>query len=279
MSQKRKGKPFTCTVKEACIAFTDTEKGYPNIVLLHGFLESKEVWKEWSERIPSHYRIVTIDLPGHGASETIGYYHSMELMAEVVHGVLGHIGIRRYFMVGHSMGGYVCLAYANLFSERLKAIALIQSTAFADSEERKKLREKAIKLVKKNHLKYIEATLSSLFTPTFQRKNKSLVQKMVNFANNMSPQAIAACLHGLKDRPSTIAHLQQNPIPCLLLAGEIDKTIPLADLQIQHLQIPNSELQVVPKAGHMAYLEVPDLCFPLFIQFIKSHLNHAHEQR
>jgi pimeloyl-ACP methyl ester carboxylesterase len=279
MSQKRKEKPLTCTVKEASIAFTDTGKGYPNLVLLHGFLESKEVWKEWSERIPSHFRIITIDMPGHGASETIGYYHSMELMAEVVHGVLRHIGIRRYFMVGHSMGGYICLAYANLFPERLKAIALIQSTAFADSEERKKLREKAIKLVKKNHLKYIEATLSALFTNTFQRKNKSLVQKMVNSANNMSPQAIAACLHGLKDRPSAIAQLQQNPIPCLLLAGEIDKTVPLADLQNQHLQIPNSELQVVPKAGHMAYLEVPELCFPPFIHFIKSHLNHAHEQR
>jgi pimeloyl-ACP methyl ester carboxylesterase len=105
MSHKRKGKPLTCTVKEASISFTDTGKGYPNLVLLHGFLESKEVWKDWSERIPNHFRIITIDLPGHGASETIGYYHSMELMAEVVHGVLRHIGIRRYFMVGHSMGG------------------------------------------------------------------------------------------------------------------------------------------------------------------------------
>lgn len=279
MSQKRKGKPLTCIVKEARIAFTDTGKGYPNIVLLHGFLESKEVWNDWSQRFPSHYRIVTIDLPGHGATETIGYYHSMELMAEVVHGVLRQIGIRRYFMVGHSMGGYVCLAYANLFPERLKAIALIQSTAFADTEERKKLREKAIKLVKKNHLKYIEATLSALFTTAFQRKHKTLVQKMVESANTMSPQAIAACLHGLKDRRSAIAHLQQNPIPCLLLAGEIDKTVPLADLQNQHLQIPKSELQVVPKAGHMAYLELPELCFPPFIQFVKSHLNHTHEQR
>jgi pimeloyl-ACP methyl ester carboxylesterase len=249
VNKKNIGAEYTCQVKEAKISFTDTGKGYPNLVFLHGFLETKEVWIDWSSRIPSNYRIITIDLPGHGKSEPIGYYHSMELMAEIVFGVLKQIGIRRYFLVGHSMGGYVCLAYASLFPEKLKAIALIQSTAFADSEERKKIRDKAIKLVKKNHTKYIESTFTTLFTPAFRRKNKKLIQTMMDKA-----------------------------IPCLFLAGEIDKTISLVDAALQHQEIATSELQVIPKAGHMAYLEVPELCFPPFIQFVKSNINHSHEQ-
>ena len=278
VNKKNIGAEYTCQVKEAKISFTDTGKGYPNLVFLHGFLETKEVWIDWSSRIPSNYRIITIDLPGHGKSEPIGYYHSMELMAEIVFGVLKQIGIRRYFLVGHSMGGYVCLAYASLFPEKLKAIALIQSTAFADSEERKKIRDKAIKLVKKNHTKYIESTFTTLFTPAFRRKNKKLIQTMMDKASEMSPQAIAASLHGLKDRPSRVSILQDKAIPCLFLAGEIDKTISLVDAALQHQEIATSELQVIPKAGHMAYLEVPELCFPPFIQFVKSNINHSHEQ-
>ncbi|MBX7181529.1 MAG: alpha/beta fold hydrolase [Bacteroidia bacterium] len=271
MAQKRKNQEFSCMVKEATISFTDTGKGYPNIVLLHGFLESKQVWKNWITSFPKSYRIITIDLPGHGQSDTIGYYHSMELLSDIVLGVLKHIGIRRYFLFGHSMGGYVSLAFNARHPEHLKGLGLIQSTPLADSPERKKIRDKAIKLVKKDFKKYVDVTLTALFSNSFKKKNPNLINQMLKLAQQMSPQSIAASLHGLKDRPSHVSTLQNSSTPCLLLAGESDKTVPLSDLLHVFETSPKTEIIIIPNGSHMAYLEQLDDCITPCIQFIKNH--------
>lgn len=274
MATKGNTQEYSCMVKEASISYTDSGKGYPNVVLLHGFLESKQVWQNWITAFPPSYRIITIDLPGHGLSDTIGYYHSMELLSEIVLGVLKHIGIRRYFLLGHSMGGYVTLAFLSKFPHRLKGIALIQSTPLEDNSERKKIREKAIKLVKKDYQKYVEATLSALFSASFKRKNPETIEQMLEKAKKMNPQSIAASLHGLKDRPSHVSTLQNTDIPCLVLAGESDKTVPLTDLLNLFEKTNNTELVIIPNGSHMAYLEHFEDCFAPCLQFIKEKTSH-----
>src|ERR1044071_7202110 len=109
----------------AKVRYADTGKGRV-VVLLHGFLESLEVWfgNGFAQELAQHFRVIAIDLPGHGKSDCVGYVHRMERMADVVKGVMDELGLRRYAMVGHSMGGYVALAFAERYKENLCGLCL-----------------------------------------------------------------------------------------------------------------------------------------------------------
>ena len=117
----------TVNFKYGKIAFKVKGKGRA-IVLLHGFLESSEIWSGYAEKLSRVYKVVLIDLPGHGQSDCFGYVHRMELMAQSVKAVLDSLHLRRYILVGHSMGGYVSLAFAGLYAENMKGMVLFHST-------------------------------------------------------------------------------------------------------------------------------------------------------
>lgn len=140
--------------KNTKISYSDTGKGNA-VVLIHGFLENKMMWQDLVLDLSKKNRIITIDLLGHGETECLGYVHSMEENADVVQAVLSKLRIRKAIFVGHSMGGYVALAYAELYPENVRGLVLQNSTSKADSEERKANRNRAIKAVKKDYTTYV----------------------------------------------------------------------------------------------------------------------------
>src|SRR3972149_4760338 len=109
------------------VRYSDKGKGRV-IVLLHGFLESLEIWDEFSNKLSKRFRVLAIDLPGHGKTPAIGYVHSMELMAECAKAVLDSLELRKYVVAGHSMGGYVALAFAEMFPQNLSGLCIFHST-------------------------------------------------------------------------------------------------------------------------------------------------------
>lgn len=127
------------------VSFNDVGKGR-TVVLLHGFLGAKELWGATAKNLSRSYRVISIDLPGHGETPCIGYAHSMELMAKSVKAVMDHLKLKRYVIIGHSMGGYVALAFADLFPDNLKGLGLYHSTAYPDSEEKKKIASEPLML-------------------------------------------------------------------------------------------------------------------------------------
>ncbi|MBE0423984.1 MAG: alpha/beta fold hydrolase, partial [Lutibacter sp.] len=135
--------------KNAKIHFTSTGIGSA-VVLIHGFLENSLMWQEVSQELSKRNRVICIDLLGHGKTGNLGYIHSMEDQAQMVKAVLNHLKVRKYILVGHSMGGYVALAFAKLFPSNVKGLCLMNSTALPDSEEKKLNRDRAIKAVKQN---------------------------------------------------------------------------------------------------------------------------------
>jgi pimeloyl-ACP methyl ester carboxylesterase len=141
----------TTQFKNTTIAYTDT--GRTGIVLLHGFLENQKnvghVHCNFAEN-----RVITIDLLGHGETECLGYVHSMEDNAEAVQAVLAELRIRKAILVGHSMGGYVALAFAELYPDFVKLV-LLNSTAKEDNHERKLNRDRAIKAVKQSYKGFV----------------------------------------------------------------------------------------------------------------------------
>src|SRR5690554_2079226 len=131
---------FSHPFKNGTISYEVTGKGSA-VVLLHGFLADKSLWENTSSDLSKTYRIFSIDLPGHGDSSSFGYLHTMEFMAEAIFQVLRFNRIRKAFLIGHSLGGYVALAFAEKYPDMVKALLLINSTAKSDTIERKKSRE------------------------------------------------------------------------------------------------------------------------------------------
>ena len=118
------------------IFYTDTGKGQV-VVLLHGFLEDASMWNALIPELSKKNRVVAIDLLGHGNTNSLGYVHTMEDMANTVKAVLSHLSLRKFIFIGHSMGGYVALAFAKLYPENIKGLCLLNSTYEADDLERK----------------------------------------------------------------------------------------------------------------------------------------------
>ena len=113
------------------INYSDSGKGN-TIVLLHGYLESSEVWNGFETRLAEFFRVVSIDLPGHGLSSVYGEVHTMEFMATAVKEIVDSLNIKKVFLTGHSLGGYVALAFLELYPDNLSGYCLFHSQPFAD---------------------------------------------------------------------------------------------------------------------------------------------------
>lgn len=238
--------------KNTKISYSDIGKGTA-IVLLHGFLENKTMWQDFIPELSLKNRIITIDLLGHGETECLGYVHSMEDNADVVHEVLSNLRIRKAIFVGHSMGGYVALAFAELFPESIKGLVLLNSTSRADSDERKANRDRAIVAVKQNYASFIRMSIANLFSEDNREKLIDEIEKVKTEALKTPLQGIVASLEGMKIRKDREVLLHLTPYPKLLILGEKDPVLNLVETKEQ---IENTTVQLVTfPDGHMSTIE------------------------
>jgi pimeloyl-ACP methyl ester carboxylesterase len=220
------------TYKGAKLHYTVQGKG-KTVVLLHGFLEDCRMWTSLKRHIPSSCRLICIDLFGHGKSEGLGYIHHMEEMAEAVHTILREERIRKIHLAGHSMGGYVALAFAEKYPDSIRSLALVHSTARADGTEKKADRERAITLVKRDHRSFVAHAIPLLFSEKARSKKHKAIETLQKRAAEMSPGAIAASLEGMKIRTDREVILHFAPYPVLIIGGKTDTVISSSDIKEQ----------------------------------------------
>ena len=246
----------TAVYKKEKVTFSDKGRGRV-IVLLHGFLGSHEIWRALAENLSKSYRVIAIDLPGHGATPCYGYVHSMELMAKCVKAVLDSLKLKRYVLIGHSMGGYAGLAFGDLFPDNLKGLCLFHSTAYPDSEEKKKDRLRAISLVRANKTVYTKNSVRNLFAT----KNLKYLSEEISFATKIaketSKRGIVAALHGMRDRPGRDIILGLVEYPIMMVIGELDNVLPYQQLLEQSQFIKNKHVLYLEHDGHFGFLESP----------------------
>ncbi|MBP7496870.1 MAG: alpha/beta hydrolase [Bacteroidales bacterium] len=225
------------------------------IVFLHGFLESQQIWTKFSKALSINYRVITVDLPGFGESECIAEVHSMELMADVVKALLTEIKIKECIIVGHSMGGYVALAFADKYMKMLSGLVLFHSGAFADSSEVKKNRSRMIEIVRNNHIGFIYEFISELFATNNVDKFGNEIKQLQENAAALTKEAIIAAIEGMKQRNDKTNILQSGLVPSLLIFGLEDKRVSLEIINKHKELSKNSETIILRNTGHMGYIE------------------------
>ena len=252
--------------KNTSISYSDTGKGTA-IVLLHGFLENQSMWDHYIPTFSKKNRVITIDLLGHGETECLGYVHTMEDNADAVHSVLSELSIGKSILVGHSMGGYVALAFAELYPEYVKGLALLNSTARADSEERKRNRDRAIKAVKHSFINFISLSIANLFSEGNRERLVNEIESVKNKALKTPLQGIVASLEGMKIRSDREALLHLTAFPKLLILGEKDPVLPHEETK---QQVENTEVElIIFPDGHMTHIENEEELTGVLLKFFK----------
>jgi len=225
------------------------------IVLLHGFLESDDIWNDYVDKLSEHYRVICVDLPGHGLSSVLADEHSMDMMAEEVYNILEILGVRKILLVGHSMGGYVSCAFAAKYPELLKGLVLLHSQAADDSDEEKLNRDRTIEIVEKDKASFIAQFTPSLFAPANLEKFQKEVDALKAIALDTPKEGILAALRGMKSRRNHVETIKELKIPVMVIAGDQDSRIPLEKIKGQFGSSPHIRLEVIKGCGHMGFVE------------------------
>ncbi|MDP5198101.1 alpha/beta fold hydrolase [Flavobacterium sp. DG2-3] len=242
----------TILYKNTKISFTDSGEGNA-IVFLHGFLENKKMWAEYVSLFSEKYRVITIDLLGHGESDCLGYVHTMEENAYAVNEVLENLEIEKAIIHGHSMGGYVGLAFAELYPQKIQKLVLQNSTSKEDNEEKKLNRTRAIKAVKQNYVSFVSLAIANLFSENNRTRLAEEIEKVKTEALKAPLQGIVASLEGMKIRKDREWLLKENRFPALLILGKKD---PVLNYEESLSQIEDTTAELVSfEDGHMSQIE------------------------
>ena len=256
------------------IAYTGKALSYklagsgPAVVLIHGFGEDSNVWQNQIDFLQDSFRLIVPDLPGSGDSDLIDDM-SMEGMAESVHFILQQEGISLCTMIGHSMGGYVALAFAEKNPRLLKGLGLFHSTAFADTEEKKNARNKGIEDIgEKGSLFFLKNFISTLYSSSTKNGHPSIIDDHLENCSYFSKQALIAYYQAMIDRPDRTQVLKQNKLPVLFVLGKHDTAVPFQD-GLKLASMPDIVyIHVLENSGHMGMLEEPELSNEILKDFL-----------
>lgn len=259
----------TTTFKKESVTFSDTGKGRA-VVLLHGFLGSHRIWENTISELSKSYRVIAIDLPGHGTTDCFGYVHTMELLAKCVKAVMDSLRLKKYVIIGHSMGGYAGLAFADLYPDNLKGLCLFHSSAYADNDEKKRDRTRSVRVVKANHKIYTTEVIKNLFATKNAKYLKTEIAFAQKIASKVSKRSIIAALEGMKDRPNRDMILGMVHYPVMMVIGELDNVLPKDQLLEQTHLIKDKHILYLEHDGHMGFLESPKLSVKALRKFLRA---------
>ncbi|HLV14850.1 MAG TPA: alpha/beta hydrolase [Xanthomarina sp.] len=243
---------MTVEHKGISVYFKDQGSGKP-VVLLHGFLENSNMWIDLIPVISKNHRVIAIDLLGHGKTGCLGYIHSMELMAECVEAILTHLDIKQSVFIGHSMGGYVALAYAEKNPKALNGLCLMNSTFLADDKERQNLRTRANKMAKTNFETLVRMSFSNLFSLESKTKFQNELKSALNEALKTPLQGYIAASEGMKVRKDKSLLFKKLSCKKMVILGKKD---PIMNVGLLEELLKNTDVELaILSEGHMSHIE------------------------
>lgn len=273
--------------KDCNISYRKVGNGL-HVLLLHGFGEDSNIFNQQIDFLKNHCCLIIPDLPGSGKSSLLtldskiatdsnneflpaNFQLSIMDYADCMAALLKHEEIESCIFLGHSMGGYIALAFAEKYSHLLRAFGLIHSTAFADTAEKKQNRAKGIQLVQEyDAFAFLKNTIPSLFSGEFKEKNKIVVDDLIEKAKLFSQKAVQQYLFAMMNREDRTSVLVGSKVPVLFIIGTEDMAAPLKDVVKQTSMPIESHVHILEGIGHMSMVEAPDDLNKFLLQFIQQ---------
>ena len=251
--------------------YLEAGSGWP-LVLLHAFPLTADLWRPQLERAPRGWRLLAPDLRGFG-HRVPPMSASMDEMAADVEAFLDAMEIEKAVIGGLSMGGYVTMALYRRAPARFTGMLLANTRSGQDSEEGRAARDAMIALVHAEGPPAVaDQMLPKLLGATSLRARPQLAMLVRRLIEGNSPDGIAAAIAGLRDRPDSTATLQQVSVPAIVITGEEDAIIPVSESEAMAAALTRSQLVILPAAGHLSNLEVPDDFSEALGTFLQANL-------
>ncbi len=251
------------------IYYRATGKGVP-VMLVHGFGEDDSIWDNLEKYLKGSCRLVIPQLPGTGNSELLPKT-SMETMAAALLAIADQEGFEIFTMLGHSMGGYITMAFAESYPGRLKAFGLVHSTAYADSEEKKIARRQGIEFIREHgSAAFFRNSNPNLFSEKTRKEHPDLVEGIVNKPLAVSPEAAIAYYEAMIRRKGRTHVLKSAQVPVLFIIGKSDKAVSPADAVKQSTLPAISDIHLLQDSGHLGMFEEPEKFNKAIAAFIRD---------
>lgn len=264
------GKPSDRHKKHAAAESAAASGEDITIVLLHGYLESLDVWDDFTRLLAPHMRVIALDLPGHGISEVKGEVHTMEFLADTVHAVLELLDVKKCVVCGHSMGGYVALEFLRKYPQATSGIILFHSVPYADTEEKKENRRREIEIVLAGKKDLLAVTTAKSFAPANRKKFAQEIEELSEQALLTDDDGVLALLRGMGERRDSNAMLSESTAPQMFIFGRGDEYITAevaADMIARH---PKAQVLWLENSGHIGFIEEPEKSAQAIIEFCKE---------
>jgi pimeloyl-ACP methyl ester carboxylesterase len=229
----------------------------PPLVLLHGFCEDASIWEPVLP-VFTNGQVLRLDLPGFGESD-LPLAAGMDVYADTVCALLHELNIQRCVLAGHSMGGYIALAFARAYPERLAGFSLVHAHPYPDSPERIENRRRGIEMLNagKKDL-YVAQLFPGLFAQTFVQTHPTVVDKLIQKGRQQPTAGIVAAIQGMMDRKNHLDTLRDARCPVQFILGELDALIPLEDALAAATLPTIVDIRVLPGTGHMGMFEATE---------------------
>jgi pimeloyl-ACP methyl ester carboxylesterase len=245
--------------------------GKEKLVLLHGFMENLTIWDEMEEFLSDKFSLIKIDLPGHGDSKVYHETPTMEFMAEKVKEITDFLKLEKFHLLGHSMGGYVSLAFAEKFPEVLKSLTLFFSSYLADDAEKKEQREKSLRIIKEAYPGYVNAGIPNLFNPNEKDFLEGKIENAKKIALSTENSGVMAAVKGMIARTDKSALLEKFEEKILIIAGKHDNAVK-TEVLLENLPDKTNIKSYVLDSGRNGHWEKPEICAAIINTELLHHL-------
>ena len=246
-----------------------TGNGKKPLVLLHGFMENTTIWDEMEAHLSKDFTLIKIDLPGHGKSKVYQEIHTVELMAEKVKEVIDALKLEKINLLGHSLGGYVSLAFAEKFPEILESMTSFFSTTLADDDEKKQIRRRSIAVIDENFETFVKTSIPNLFSNNEKDILEGKIELAKNIAKSTDKEGVKAAQLGMAERPDRTEILENLDAKILIIAGKYDNAVKTENLLKIIPEKTNIKTYVLD-CGHNGHWEKPTIC----AEIINTELLH-----
>jgi pimeloyl-ACP methyl ester carboxylesterase len=261
---------MTAQINGIALAYSDRGTGLP-IIFLHAFPLNRTMWAQQEVALSSQFRVITIDLRGHGESDAPLWRYTLAQSADDVNALLDHLSIQQATFAGLSMGGYILFAFYQKYAARVKGLILADTRAQADTAEGKDGRFQMAQTAYKNGPPAIaDLMIPKLLSPATIQTRPDLVQQVRTMIEGNQISGIAGDLMAMAERPDSIPLLKQITCSTQIIVGELDQATPPSDAKLMAEQIPNARLSIIPHAAHLANLEQPDTFNQIVANFVSE---------